>query len=274
MVLYAVDLDDDEAVLEFINQHGALEIYDPFGPEIGLQGTSIARRPYPALSAYPGFDYDRELYDEVTALSAESNAARAALRGREPQPLPEAHDVRPTIQEFRWAARCMKDLVQVHWCLREQRKPTEFDWENPLIQYDIELQRAGEGEGFWRDFEMEDFLSETLELGLSGFSPRVVTRDDLRPRRPRHWAEQFAASNDLWAVCCLELFNHIAQQATYKVCANERCGRPFVHQHGRSEYGQRRRAGVRFCSNTCARAQAQRAYKRRARGTGTQRTSS
>jgi hypothetical protein len=67
----------------------------------------------------------------------------------------------------------------------------------------------------------------------------------------------------LYAICALELFNHIIENADYHVCANERCEQIFVHQQGRAEKGQRRSRGVLYCTPACARATAQRVYRRR-----------
>jgi hypothetical protein len=264
LLLYALDLDDEEAVVSFTNEFGPLEIYKPFVDERSIRTGAFARAPYPALSAYPGFD-DLDDYDERSPLLEASDAARAEIADLKNIDLGVA-PAPPTIQEFRWAARCMKDLVRTYRCLSEGRSPAEFSWENPVIAFDVEGQKRGDPGAFWTaDGEMGDFLSDTLALGLADFSPRIVLREDIFPRRPRDWAEQFAAGNDLWAVCCLELFNHIAEGAQYKDCANELCGRPFVRQVGRAVHGQRRVSGVRFCSHTCARAQAQRDYARRKR---------
>jgi hypothetical protein len=213
------------------------------------------------LSAYPGFDGVDE-YDELSELLRQAQAARSQVvdleeveHGRVPAP--------PTIHEFRWATRCIRDLVTSYGCLSEHRPPTDFNWENPLIAFDVEQQRAGDHAGFWLPSEIEEFVADTLAIGLGGFSPRISYRPDLRPQSAQDWSEHFAAGNDLWAVCCLELFNHVAERAVYRECANELCKRPFVRQIGRSRYGQRRKSGVRFCTHTCARAQAQRNYRRR-----------
>lgn len=63
----------------------------------------------------------------------------------------------------------------------------------------------------------------------------------------------------------LQLLNDLADDVPYRRCASETCGRVFTRQRGRSEYGQHRQAGVRFCSRSCARAQGERERRRRAR---------
>lgn len=50
--------------------------------------------------------------------------------------------------------------------------------------------------------------------------------------------------------------------AEEKECKNERCGAMFVLQEGRSEHKQFRADAI-YCSAKCARAQAQREYRRR-----------
>ncbi|MFD9123567.1 hypothetical protein [Kitasatospora sp. NPDC059571] len=65
----------------------------------------------------------------------------------------------------------------------------------------------------------------------------------------------------------LQLYNHLAEGAAVRTCANHNCGRDFVRQRGRANYGQHRTTGVKYCSRECARAQAQRDLRRRRRTT-------
>jgi hypothetical protein len=71
------------------------------------------------------------------------------------------------------------------------------------------------------------------------------------------------AQGGLAEICALELFNHIVAGEIYRRCQNENCGRLFVRQYGRAEHGMSRRAGVMYCSASCARARAQREHRRR-----------
>lgn len=64
---------------------------------------------------------------------------------------------------------------------------------------------------------------------------------------------------------CLQALRYIADGVPARRCANETCERWFTRQRGRAHAGQFRSTGVLYCSSACAKAQAQRVYRRRRR---------
>lgn len=120
--------------------------------------------------------------------------------------------------------------------------------------------------------EAADFLSAFFDWGLEPFHPGVsvewdgsITAETFSRMPEIETSPQSKASASLYHLCCLELYNHIVEGATYRTCSNETCGHTFVRQEGRAEHGQYRTKGVKYCSATCARAQAQRELRRRKR---------
>ncbi|GAA4511505.1 hypothetical protein [Nonomuraea ferruginea] len=87
-------------------------------------------------------------------------------------------------------------------------------------------------------------LGEVIDDGLSKFS---VGLRPLGSRWPRAYSVSF-----------LQLYNHLVEKVEFRQCANEPCGKTFVRQRGRAEFGQHRTSGILYCSRDCARAQAQR----------------
>ncbi|MFJ5779927.1 CGNR zinc finger domain-containing protein [Streptomyces sp. NPDC093094] len=92
-------------------------------------------------------------------------------------------------------------------------------------------------------------LHSTLNSALEPFSIGIGTLTDRLP--------------SLLSVALLQLYNHLAEDATIRECANETCRRAYVRQRGRAEYGQNRTSGTKYCTRECARAQAQREHRRR-----------
>jgi hypothetical protein len=109
-----------------------------------------------------------------------------------------------------------------------------------------------------------EFLEHTLSEALERFSPRLYLVDD-RGRRSFRGAPSEPSPRDvtLFELMALEIFRHIAEDASYKPC--EKCGKLFVRQEGGAAHGQSRLAGVKYCSRLCAKAAAQRAYRDRQR---------
>lgn len=81
--------------------------------------------------------------------------------------------------------------------------------------------------------------SSSLNSALERFSIGIGSLDDRYPT--------------LLSVAFLQLYNHLAENATIRECANETCRRPFVRQRGRAEYGQNRTSSIKYCTRECAR---------------------
>ncbi|MFD0078681.1 hypothetical protein ACFVIY_40555 [Streptomyces sp. NPDC127166] len=96
-------------------------------------------------------------------------------------------------------------------------------------------------------------LTSMLNSSLDPFSIGVGSMTDRYPT--------------VLSVAFLQLYNHLAENATIRTCANETCRRSFVRQCGRAEYGQNRTSGVKYCTRECPRAQAQRELRRRRKNT-------
>jgi hypothetical protein len=106
-----------------------------------------------------------------------------------------------------------------------------------------------------------DFLCRVLNRALVPFTPRLTLhRDESNGSvaTPGWQATTYEALS-------LQLANHVATASIYKTCQNERCGRYFVHQRGTARHGRSDDVVV-YCSPECARAQAQRKYRRRQKG--------
>lgn len=106
-----------------------------------------------------------------------------------------------------------------------------------------------------------DFV-RTLNEALRPLQPHVVlTYDDGGPIGERDFGHPLVTIVEAMAV---QLFNLVLEdEIPLKVCPV--CGSSFQRQRGRSEQGQHRSAGVTYCSMQCARAKANRDYRKRKR---------
>jgi hypothetical protein len=105
-----------------------------------------------------------------------------------------------------------------------------------------------------RGFLIDYYISEMETIVQAALAPFSIGFGDLADRNPT-----------VYSVAFLQLYNHMAEGAVARRCENETCRRNFVRQRGRAEYGQYRTSGVKYCCRECARAQAQRALRRRHR---------
>jgi hypothetical protein len=240
--LIDLDLEDEEAIFRFVRRFGALGVaHEHFALFRSLPGFAAAIMPALA-AAWPeeGLNQTaREHYLERRGEGLHTNLVE-------------------TLEEFRFGGRVLRDLVTAARISQLDDPPAAVRWESipeeamnekraDLADWGIEFTAQEEA--------VEIFLRQVLTDGLRPFHPRVVYVDGA--------AEDEFAAAPLYAVCCLELFNHMVEAAQVRVCGNDSCRRPFVRQRGRAEHGQHRIRGVKYCSSHCARAQAQRVYRRR-----------
>ena len=104
--------------------------------------------------------------------------------------------------------------------------------------------------------------AHTVVTSLSTFLNPALTpfRVHLEPHDSRDLPQP-----NVYQAACLQFTNDIAEHMPYRHCANETCGKLFSRQLWRTESAHHRVNGVRYCSEKCARAQAQREVRRRKR---------
>lgn len=145
-----------------------------------------------------------------------------------------------TLEDARWWLKTLRALVGMWRLASFGRSPAEAWGAEGFLSTDEQ--------GAWR------LLVAYLNTGLEPFQARVI------PSSRERTAGIFPV--ELYSAGCQQLFNFIVTGATPRQCENATCGRTFVHQLG-GEGNWHRTKGLRFCSPECARAEAQRQYRRR-----------
>jgi hypothetical protein len=232
--LINVDLEKPRSVLRFVNKYGPLGVarcYDQsFEWVAGLAPGGKGARGFHGISTF------REL--------------QASREGQVPFPIKANGE---TVEEFSFGVRCLRTLVRCRQFMRGETRPDQLAFEVPVADH-------------WEVTERADMvLAQGVSQALATFSPQL----DLNPAslpggEPEVTASQtmLATRVGLYPVLCLELFNHIVENADYRECANQNCRGLFTRQVGRATYGQHRRDSI-YCSRECGNAASQRASRGR-----------
>lgn len=218
-----------------------------------IRGIERFTRDYGELGIRGQFDPVEAEWDAFAMSAPNAEAELAAEHERAVEVAGAVAASADTLIEFRWAILFMRDLVSAWLAVNDELDPTQHRWECPLWAY-----QAGPLDSPpWTPEGPAVLLHLAMSSALMPFGPQVRTfREGEAP------VPLFTDASS-WHALCLELFNHMVEGAKYKTCVNEACGRLFVRQQGRAQHGQHRTTGVKYCSSSCARAQAQRQYRRR-----------
>jgi hypothetical protein len=151
--------------------------------------------------------------------------------------------------------RATNRVADARWYLRSARALTRhwmaaLDGDDLAAAWNAEGFPAGDDEVAWMGFVSH------INEGLAAYHVRVE-----RPFGDVPDLTQGEPQAGLYSAMCLQLANHLAEEAIARRCAQ--CGRPFVRQLGGAAAGQYRTEGVLYCTPQCARAKAAREYRRR-----------
>jgi hypothetical protein len=293
--LAAVDLDDESSVASFLSDYGYLGVRrlreqqeSPFDNVISGYDEIVDKLTPDEVESDEELVQSLQLIDELRPgerptplLTLEEQAADEEV-DENATPFDEHRNGIETFAEFRAAAGLIQDALALWRFVRGEigiddhawrlYQPPDAKWTEEMLRDLEQVGLTGEGlEMRRRSFELEPIvmLDNILAPALREFSPRVLNRHLVGYAMLQGPYYEMTASPwvdiDLYSLCCAEFFNHIAEHVPYRRCANDRCQRLFVNQEGRAKKGQRRSTGVLYCSASCARAVAQRTYRRRRR---------
>ena len=105
----------------------------------------------------------------------------------------------------------------------------------------------------------EEMAAEVLNAALSVYTPHV------------HFGNpKPVIASSVFSVAMLQVFGLLNSGWSVRYCKNDRCGKPFTRQRGRSRYGQGQHSqGVLYCSKSCAKAHLERQRRARLKGDNT-----
>ncbi len=273
--LAALDLDDSAALLRFVNRHANLGLFDSW--ETPSSWPIFAEPEILALS--PPCE---RLCAQLSAARREAERViedeRERLLGGDSKPslLREDWNVWDddsveTRAEFVAVAQLIRDAFHVWLALKDDRRLGDLVFESPLAQGPL-FEAARSDQPTRTSVEVQSFLKWFFAVTLEPFHPQVNATWSTR-----HLGEgpslvlptdELPHAMRLYQICALELISHIASEADYKVCANERCWRRplFVFQdpHKSSFTGIKHHDAL-YCSEECRDAKNQRDSRERRR---------
>jgi hypothetical protein len=234
--LTELDLTDETALLDFVNQYGRL----------GDPGETLPPDADETRSLLPswlrmGVDHYGDSGYDSAKLTTKRNADGYQIQ---------------TLFSVQTHARCLRDGVRLWQVITGQTPLSEMHgaWELPPVSLDKQ-------EPFYAPPADADgalvLLRDILNAGLQTMQARLIIHE------PGAEPPGSEVLTNLYSALCLQLFNHIVEDAVYIRCHNETCNRLFVRQRGRAKQGKYHTTGVMYCSDYCARAQGQRELRRR-----------
>lgn len=234
--LFGLDLTDPGDITRFLNNNGPLGFAE--GDDLGFDWhAGYGRLIRPVLE-----EAGREIAMEIADWDRQAGRTKH-------------YGLIQSLAQFWWQATCLRDLIRAWRWYREDIVVEPQEWESPVW--------AEEDERFARPTSPEDaaeLVRQGIRSGLRPFHPELRIKAYEGDTR---WTADYGGGLGFYYICCLELFNLIVRDSALAQCANERCQRMFGLQEGRSQKGRHRSVGVKYCSLSCARAQAQRDYRRR-----------
>jgi hypothetical protein len=278
--LLELDLDDQRAVAAFCSAYGRLS-----GRALGAE--PAVRNEWPLLprgyvlgeeTDAQGSPAHRAELAEIELLVADYAKRRRAYPPPRPgfvrasDPLaPGSYDETPQMRSFTHVreeiiyARCLRNAVRFWDALGGNRSlflTLSREWEGDMPTW---ITRGLPVMPDRSQIVAEDvfrhpaivYVRDILNAGLQPFHVHV---DVLDPRYADTTGSYWQAGT--YSLLCLQFANDVAGQAHFARCANESCGRLFVRQRGRALKGQNRKDAI-YCDKHCAKAQAQRQYRRR-----------